>query len=90
MNENEINAKGPGRRSPRAFRCYVLRGLWDGLETVVRQAQRVGLEERNTGAHKLSDEVVTVASDPNVSCLIDSQSAASVEVGGGFLESCSG
>ena len=82
--------KAPGYCVPGPCAVRFSRGLGDGLVAAVHQAQRVGLEERNAGANKLSDEVVTVASNPNVTCLIDSQSAVGVEVGCGSLESGSG
>ena len=62
--------------------------LWDGLESANCQASRIRLVERYTSTDELGDKGVSVATDPYVSSLINSQGATGVQISWIFLKSC--
>ena len=69
-----MNEEDPGGMTPGSLVVWSSAELGDGLEASVLQTNRVGLEDRNTGADDLSDEVGTVACDPDVTGLVDCES----------------
>src|SRR5260370_30948940 len=74
---------------PSTFGCCV--DLGDRLETAYRDANRIGLVERNRSSDDLRDEVVSGSRDPDVASLIDCKRAAGVQEGRVLLEAgCGG
>ena len=59
--------------------------LGDGLETASRQTKGIRLIDGNSSTDDLGDEVCVITDDPDVTCLVDRESAARVKVGGSLL-----
>jgi len=85
-----LHAEDPGRVHPGSSDGLFHVGLGDSLEAAVLEANRVGRIDWNTGTDDLSDEVCTVARNPDVTGLVNCGGASCSQVGRGLLEAGGG
>src|SRR5260370_25371119 len=77
--------KAPGLNpGPSTVGCCV--DLGDRLETAYRDANRIGLVERNRSADDLRDDAVSGSCDPDVASLINRKRVVGVQEGRVLLE----